>query len=174
MPADDRDAKFERALARELRAGSGQTGCPDAETLAAYHDRSLSLEEMAHWKQHISGCAMCQEALSLVEVTEKQVAADWEKQEVPVLEAAGLPKLVPQSRVTMSMGGAEESRKSAAPVTMVQPRRPKLIRWAIPLGAVAAGNSGVDWNSRAANDEITGSGERAGGGKSAASSAGTE
>ena len=57
MAVDDRDPKFERALARELRGDSAQAGCPDAETLAAYHERSLSLEEMAHWKQHISGCA---------------------------------------------------------------------------------------------------------------------
>jgi len=139
MPADDRDPKFERALARELRAGSGQAGCPDAETLAAYHDRSLTLEEMAHWKQHISGCAMCQETLSLVEVTEKQLAEDWEGERVPVLEATGMTMLAPRSRAARSADAAEESLKSAAPVTMVQSRRPKLIRWAIPLGAVAAG-----------------------------------
>jgi hypothetical protein len=61
MPADDRDPKFERALAQHLRGGSAAAGCPDAETLAAYHERSLSLEEMANWKQHIAGCAVCQE-----------------------------------------------------------------------------------------------------------------
>ncbi len=139
MPADDCDPKFERALARELRSGSSQAACPDGETLAAYHDRSLSLEEMAHWKQHVSGCAACQETLSLVEVTERQLLEDWENHEVPVLEAVEGSRLRPRGSAAMSADAAEESKKSAAPVTMAQPRRPKLIRWAIPLGAVAAG-----------------------------------
>ena len=139
MPADDRDPKFERILARELRAGSGQMGCPDAETLAAYHERSLSLEEMAHWKQHISDCGTCQETLSLVEVTENQLAADWEKQEVPELEATAVRQGSPRTSAAMSADAAEESMRSAAPVTMAQRRRPVLMRWAIPLGAVAAG-----------------------------------
>jgi len=47
MPADDRDQKFERALAQHLRRGSAQTGCPDAETLAAYQERSMSPGDMA-------------------------------------------------------------------------------------------------------------------------------
>ena len=87
MPSDDRDPKFERALAQHLRGGSAQANCPDAETLAAYDERNLSLEEMAQWKQHISACEACQEALALVEATENQLAEDWEKQEIPVLEA---------------------------------------------------------------------------------------
>ncbi len=76
MPSDD--PKFERALAQHLRGGSAQANCPDAETLAAYHERNLSLEEMAKWKQHISACETCQEALALVETTENQLAEDWE------------------------------------------------------------------------------------------------
>src|ERR1700688_1174399 len=88
MPSDDRDPKFERALAQHLRGGSAQANCPDAETPAAYQERNLSLEEMARWKQHISACEACQEALALVEVTENQLAEDWQKQEIPVLEEA--------------------------------------------------------------------------------------
>src|SRR5580700_10232723 len=90
MPSDDRDPKFERALAQHLRGGSAQANCPDAETLAAYHERNLSLEEMAQWKQHISACEACQETLALVETTENQLVEDWEKQEIPVLEAASI------------------------------------------------------------------------------------
>jgi hypothetical protein len=140
MAVDDRDPKFERALARELRGDSAQAGCPDAETLAAYHERSLSLEEMAHWKQHISGCALCQEALSLVEVTEKELAEDWEQQGIPVLEAAAVAphaaiRAVPKGDILRSVA----SSANAAPVMMAQRRRPKLAKWAIPLGALAAG-----------------------------------
>ena len=41
MPSDERDQEFERALAQHLRGGSAQANCPDAETLAAYHERNL-------------------------------------------------------------------------------------------------------------------------------------
>ena len=140
MAVDDRDPKFERALARELRGDSAQAGCPDAETLAAYHERSLSLEGMAHWKQHISGCAACQEALSLVEVTEKELAEDWEQQGIPVLEAGAV---APHAAIRALPKGdglrSVASSANTAPVVMAQRRRPKLAKWAIPLGALAAG-----------------------------------
>jgi len=140
MPSDDRDPKFERALAQHLRGRSAQANCPDAETLAAYHERNLSLEEMAQWKQHISACEACQEALVLVEVTENQLAEDWEERGIPALEAASLPGAhagnVPKRTV--------QPAASAGPLTAAIPlainrRRPALLRWAIPLGAVAAG-----------------------------------
>ncbi len=69
MPADERDQQFERALQRQMRSGSPDAVCPDAETLAAYHERTLSLEEMAQWKEHIAGCTCCQETLTLLEET---------------------------------------------------------------------------------------------------------
>lgn len=140
MPTDDRDSKFERALAQHLRAGSA-AGCPDAETLAAYHERSLSLEEMAQWKQHIAGCALCQEALALVEATEKQLAEEWQGEDVPVMQAARLQESRAASRAPRRAAAGEEETPSAtgAPVAMAARRRPPLLRWAIPLGAVAAG-----------------------------------
>ena len=124
MPSDDRDPKFERALAQNLRGGSAQANCPDAETLAAYHERNLSLEEMAQWKQHISACGICQEALALVESTETQLAEDWEERGVPVRSARTSASNAPQPTVTR--------------VAMLR-SRPALLRWAVPLGAVAAG-----------------------------------
>jgi len=140
MPSDDRDPKFERALAQHLRGRSTQANCPDAETLAAYHERNLSLEEMAQWKQHISACEACQEALALIEVTENQLAEDWEERGIPVLEAASLPGTHPGSIPKRSV----KTAASAAPLAAATPvainrRRPTLLRWAIPLGAVAAG-----------------------------------
>src|SRR5580700_9996131 len=124
MPSDDRDPKFERALAQHLRGGSAQANCPDAETLAAYHERNLSLEEMAQWKQHISACEACQEALALVETTENQLAEVWEER--------GIPKRSAET------AGSGEPHAAAAPVA-INRRRPALLRWAVPLGAVAAG-----------------------------------
>lgn len=145
MPADDRDPKFERALAQHLR-GDSAAPCPDAETLAAYHERSLSLEEMAHWKQHISGCAACQETLALVETTEKQLKEDWENKEIPVFAAAGQPPAALRSLAAVREEvksaealGEETSAAAAAPAEISRRRRPPLLRWAVPLGAVAAG-----------------------------------
>src|SRR3981189_845074 len=111
MPSDD--PKFERALAQHLRGGSAQANCPDAETLAAYHERNLSLEEMAEWKEHISACEACQEALALVETTENQLAEVWEERGVPVLEsasiqragAAGSPKLSAKADASTAPSG---------------------------------------------------------------------
>src|SRR6266403_4172675 len=131
MPSDD--PKFERALAQHLRGGSAQGNCPDAETLAAYHGRNLSLEEMAKWKQHISACEACQEALALVETTENQLAEDWENREIPVREEASIQAVRAGNIPTRSANAA------ATPVEIWRRRRPALLRWAIPLGAVAAG-----------------------------------
>jgi hypothetical protein len=141
MPSDDRDPKFERALAQHLRGGSAQANCPDAETLAAYHERNLSLEEMAQWKQHISACEACQEALALVETTENQLAEDWEERGIPVLEAASMQGAhtgsIPKSSAREAVSAAPLA--APAPVEILRRRRPALLRWAIPLGAVAAG-----------------------------------
>jgi len=139
MPSDD--PKFERALAQHLRGGSAQANCPDAETLAAYHERNLSLEEMAKWKQHISACEACQEALALVETTENQLAEDWENREIPVLEEASIQAVHAGNIPTRSVKQADSAAPLAAttPVEIWRRRRPALLRWAIPLGAVAAG-----------------------------------
>jgi len=132
MPFDDRDPKFERALAQHLRGGAAQATCPDAETLAAYHERNLSIDEMARWKEHISACEACQEALALVETTEKQLAEEWEERQVPVLESLSAP------RGQAASDPKPTAQVAASPVAIIR-RRPALLRWAIPLGAVAAG-----------------------------------
>jgi len=140
MPSDDRDRKFERALAQHLRGGSAQANCPDAETLAAYHERNLSLEEMSRWKQHISACEACQESLALVEATENELAEDWEERGIPVLEAASVPGAQAGSIPNRSAkADAASAPPAAATPVAINRRRPALLRWAIPLGAAAAG-----------------------------------
>src|SRR5271169_4909713 len=84
MPTDDREKQFERALARHLRNAPLAAACPDTEILAAYHERTLSLEEAVHWKQHIAACSRCQDILSLLEETAAVAANEWEDQNVPV------------------------------------------------------------------------------------------
>jgi len=92
MPTDDRDKQFERALARHLSNASHAAACPDAEILAAYHERTLSLEEAAHWNQHIAACSRCQEIHSLLEETDSVPANEWEEKNVAVF-AEGLPSV---------------------------------------------------------------------------------
>ncbi len=145
MPADDRDPKFARTLVRHLH-GHSAAACPDAETLAAYHERSLSLAEMTHWKQHISGCAACLETLALVESTEKQLAEDWKEKPIPVLGAVAQRLAPPRSIPSRSEDeapteqalGKIASTAAAGPLEISRRRRPPLLRWMIPLGVVAA------------------------------------
>src|SRR5262249_61415235 len=77
MPGEDRERIFEKALARHLRANppSGaharDAACPDADGLAAYHERMLTAEEMISWKGHIALCPRCQEILAQLEATDE-------------------------------------------------------------------------------------------------------
>ena len=78
MAIDDGERNFEKALARELRADAlNGLHCPDAERLAAYHERMLSPEEMVTQKSHIAGCARCQEILATLEETEVVAISEY-------------------------------------------------------------------------------------------------
>lgn len=141
MPSDDRDQQLERALARHLRSASPDAVCPDAEILAAYHERSLSLEEMAHWKTHIATCSRCQETLALLEQTDSVAVNDWEKHELPE-SLMGVEGIEKKENVPAKFAA------SAAPVPVVMPSAAKaagktrrLVPWSIivPAGTLAAG-----------------------------------
>src|SRR5258708_25462578 len=85
MAADERDRRFDKALARHLRStapagaparlpafpASQGGACPDSETLAAYHERSLLSEQLNSLKEHIAGCAHCQALLAQLEATDQ-------------------------------------------------------------------------------------------------------
>jgi hypothetical protein len=145
MPTDDRDSQFERALARHLRNASPDSACPDAETLAAYHKRTLSLEEMSLYKEHITGCERCQETLALVEQTGDLPGEEWEHQnelepvERMALSAAMRPTTVTKGasseKILAGTPSAKSISASAKPETM--PSRPPW-RWIVPIGAIAA------------------------------------
>src|SRR6267142_5599978 len=84
MAPEDRDRSLDKAIARHLRSAAASSdsakqaagsslqrdACPDAETLAAYHERSLLPNELNSWKEHIVGCAHCQELLAHLELTD--------------------------------------------------------------------------------------------------------
>lgn len=142
MPGDERDRQFERALAQHLRRAATQPDCPDAEILAAYHERMLAPEEMTRWKEHIAGCSVCQESLALVEATESLTAQVREENNIysgefsatmaarPSQEAAMPPRALPAA-------GAKPAAHLPAAVQVMKPRT--TLRWAIPVGAIAAG-----------------------------------
>jgi hypothetical protein len=147
MATEDREKQFERALTRHLSNASPDSVCPDAEILSAYHERTLSLEEMAQWKEHIATCARCQETLAFVEQTESVSTPEWRGrrgQKEPVHR--GLAMLPPGrfDRLVTAAAAPSGGRPAAAPPAAVKPketvrlsRRPSL-RWILPIGALAA------------------------------------
>ncbi|HKN24176.1 MAG TPA: hypothetical protein VJX72_04955 [Candidatus Acidoferrum sp.] len=143
MPTDDRDQQFERALARHFSNASPDSACPDAETLAAYHERALSLEEMARCKEHVAACVRCQESLALVEQTENLPMEEWEHQnELPsVMEHMALSKSALAARAHIQHNQELPSatplaRAMPAQISKMPPRPPW--RWILPVGAIAA------------------------------------
>jgi len=117
MPSDDRERSFENALASHLRAsssaGDSHGACADAETLAAYHERSLGPEQMASLKTHVTECERCQQILAHLQATD----------EIPV---------VAENMVPQAIAAANSS------VRVFPARRPTLWRWVAPAGALAA------------------------------------
>src|SRR5882762_4259746 len=147
MAPEERDRRFDQALARHLRsaAPSGEAGglpavpasesvaCPDSETLAAYHERSLLPEEMNSWKEHIVGCANCQTVLVHLEATDQ----------IP-FEAAEQEKVLAQGESALLASASNESQPASLRTLSKKFRRVRLLRgarwqWLAPAGALAAG-----------------------------------
>ena len=134
--AAEEDKKFDAVLGgflvNDLRIRAGHLHCPESDTLAAYHERSLLPEEMNSWKEHIVGCARCQAILTELEATDSiplQVSA---KEEV-LLTAAAMPAAVAsQAGKTATTKAPEKSR-----VTPIS--RGVRWQWLTPAGALAAG-----------------------------------
>jgi len=138
MASDDRDRTFEKALARHLRssASSGADAnplagvpgdpraefCLDPETLAAYHDGSLSPDERTLWKHHVLSCEDCQLVLA-------HLATPLD---TPVHLEASENALAAQQQVA--------SAKTASPAPIARPSPLHSLRWLwlVPAGAIAA------------------------------------
>ncbi len=117
MPSDDRERNFEQALASHLRPGSSASGlsgaCSDAETLAAYHERSLAPEQMASLKTHVTDCERCRQILAHLEATD-------------------------EIAVTTANTARQPTAAASSSVRVLHGRRPTLWRWVAPAGALAA------------------------------------
>lgn len=135
MP-EDRDQLFEKALARQLRADAAADAyaCLDSETLAAYHERLLSAEEMAAAKDHLVGCARCQEILAQLELTQNLVEAhDQQTAPVMALRSAGAAETEQEAALS-----AKPLAGASTKVPQLAARKRATLRWVAPLGAIAA------------------------------------
>src|SRR5262245_13457554 len=131
--AAEEDKKFDAVLGgflvNDLRIRTGDLHCPESDTLAAYHERSLLPEEMNSWKEHIVGCARCQAILAELEATDSVPLQPSEKEEV-------------FGATTATAQPADElgSRKEAPPALPKQPHVTPISRrvrwqWLAPAGA---------------------------------------
>jgi hypothetical protein len=147
MAPEDRDRSFDKAIARHLRSAAASSdsatnaagtplqreACPDTETLAAYHERSLLPEELNSCKEHIVACAHCQELLAQLELTD------------------GIPLHAAEEVEVFAMADAQHTpamqkiETLPRPATVPEIRRASRIpsgvrwRWLAPAGAIAAG-----------------------------------
>lgn len=135
--AAEEDKKFNAVLGgflvNDRRVRAGYLHCPESDTLAAYHERSLLPEEMNSWKEHIVGCARCQAILAELEATDSIPLQVPEKEEVLVAAPVGAEAIA-----------APASLRREAPATLLEKPRVKPIsrmrwQWLVPAGAIAAG-----------------------------------
>src|SRR5258708_60998 len=147
MAPDERDRSFDKALARHLRsaAPAGQAAgmpgelaaqggaCPDPETLAAYHERSLLPEQWNSLKEHIGGCATCQTVLAHLETTD----------EIP-LQAAEEDQVFAKTASAPVISTSSQTHPPEEKAPPLKSRRARLLKgarwqWLAPAGAIAAG-----------------------------------
>src|SRR6266568_2217241 len=151
MGPDERDRRFDKALSRHLRASHGaaeaalQRGsCPDAETLAAYHERSLLPEELNSWKEHIVGCAHCQVILAQLESTDQIPLEAADKEEALAMKES-VAAMAAQNLETLPVAAAPSKSQPAPETRLREKARPFRLssgvrwRWLAPAGALAAG-----------------------------------
>ncbi|HEV2195859.1 MAG TPA: hypothetical protein VGR55_09760 [Candidatus Acidoferrum sp.] len=134
--AAEEDKKFDAVLGgflvNDLRIRAGHLHCPESDTLAAYHERSLLPEEMNSWKEHIVGCARCQAILTELEATDSiplQVSAKGEV----LLTAPAMPAAV------ASQAGKTATTKAPEKSFVTPISRGVRWQWLVPAGALAAG-----------------------------------
>ena len=152
MARDDRERNFEDALARNLQANLSAHAsagtpvsvpappgvCPDAEILAAYHERRLAPEEMISRKQHIASCPRCQEILTQLEITD-EMPLEVDREESLSGNTVAVPDMQLVHAACASAIPAVQAAVAKSPFPMERPRRASTWRWLVPSAALAAG-----------------------------------
>src|SRR5260370_28184949 len=77
--------------------GSQGGACPDPETLAAYHERSLLPEQLNSLKEHLVACANCQTVLAHLETTD-QIPLQAAEEDQVFAQTASAPVLSASSQ----------------------------------------------------------------------------
>ena len=126
---ESRDRRREEALARRVGEALDQLAhrdageCPDAELIAAYHEKSLQADEIERCESHFAICGRCRKILAVLAAA---VEAPLAEQEV-----AHLGELVGATRAP-----------AEAPARRIEPIRPNRLawrtRWLAPALGVAA------------------------------------
>ena len=124
-----RDRRGEEALARRVGDALDQLAprdageCPDAELIAAYHEKSLQPDEIARWESHIANCGRCRKILAVLAAGVETPLAEK--------EVAHLGELVAAARAP--------SAAAARPIRITRPNRLAWrTRWLAPALGVAA------------------------------------
>ncbi len=151
MGCDERDRRFDKALSRHLRASQGATdaalqrgSCPDTETLAAYHERSLLPEELNSWKEHIVACGRCQMILAQLQSTDQIPLEAADKEEALAMKES-VAAMAAQNPEALPVAAAPGKSQAAAETRLREKARPFRLssgvrwRWLAPAGALAAG-----------------------------------
>jgi len=131
LPNNDesRDRRREEALARRVGDALDQLAhreaveCPDAEVIAAYHEKSLQPDESARWENHFATCARCRKVLQVLAAS---VDAPLDEKEV-----AHLGQLVAAARSPL-----EATTQTAEPARSVRLNWRR--RWLAPALGIAA------------------------------------
>ena len=112
--------------------------CPDAEILAAYHERLLAPDEMPARKQHIASCVRCQEILAQLEITD-EIPLDVDREESVSRNTVALPHMQLDHSARASAIPAVQAAAAKSSSPMETPRRSYTWRWLVPSAALAAG-----------------------------------
>jgi hypothetical protein len=128
MKDESPNRRREEALARRLGEALDKASvlatetCPDAELIAAYHERELGPEEAARCETHFAACSRCRKILAVLAASAETPLAE--------IEVARLGELVAAARAPLELASQPDI-----------PARPKLYwraRWLAPALGVAA------------------------------------
>src|SRR6266404_6145880 len=99
---ESHDRRREEALARRMgdaldrldHRGAGD--CPDADLIAAYHERALQPDETARWEGHFAICGRCRKILAVLAATAEEPLAEKEVAHLGESVAASIPIETPR------------------------------------------------------------------------------
>lgn len=138
MSEESRNRRREEALARRLgealdeqASPRGPEPCPDAELIAAFHERELGPEESAACEMHFAACARCRKILSVLAASDDTPLAEK--------EVARLGELVAAAQVPNVAAAHMPHEEAPQGETIVIRKRPDWrVRWLVPAVSVAA------------------------------------